>query len=425
MKYALAESANAKDSNENYRYNCVIEIDLLNFYDNINKELLIEKIKRVCETDNEKLACEMLKEMLYSFSERPLGLPQNSDASSLLASFYLNQVDIFMQNNTFCYFRFMDDVRIFCKDKYEARRILQDFEAELRRCDLSVNSQKTEIKTIVETEKNKPGEAFRGGFIVFDLKLNKLSRLRNAKNYAYLNQAFHESVNLLGENIHEDLNDPDDAAKKLNYALNTIEFLGKRSIQLNKPDFLEHILEATKSLYDKPWLTTQICKVLNLIKRDDITDELLAILKHIITDDQYNTYSFQTYQIWLLFAKLKYKTEELVKYAVGQVERNDETNRPVIAAMIIYLCSVESDYKRVILRKFGQGFTHGYFQNRIALIALRSFKADLIPTKEIETSLKDAPEFTNRFGNRDLVYIHGIDEINEDQDENFEQLYSL
>ncbi|MCD2421785.1 RNA-directed DNA polymerase [Niabella pedocola] len=426
MKYALLEHANAKDTHGNYMYGAVIEIDLLNFYDNINKNLLIEKIKRVCDTENEKLASVLLSEMLQNFSERPLGLPQNSDASSLLASFYLNQVDIFMQNNTCCYFRFMDDIRIFCKDKYEARRILQDFEAELRRCDLSVNSQKTEIKTIIAKTTDKPGEIHREDFdLVFDLRLNKIARLRNANNYAYLNQAFHESVALLGENIQEDLIDADDAAKRLNYALNTIEFLGQRSIQLNSNNFFENILAATKSLYDKPWLTTQVCKVLNLINRDKITEELLIVLKQIITEENYNTYSFQTYQIWLLLAKLKYKSKELIRYATGQVEKNDETNRPVIAAMIIYLCSVEDDYKRVILRKFGQGFTRRYFQNRIALIALRSFEPELIPSKQISASLKDAPEFTNKFGHRDLVYVYGLDETNDDQEENFEQLYSL
>ena len=44
MKYQLAEYAYRKDSSGNYVYSCIIEIDLLNFYDNINKKLLIEKI---------------------------------------------------------------------------------------------------------------------------------------------------------------------------------------------------------------------------------------------------------------------------------------------------------------------------------------------------------------------------------------------
>ncbi|MCS3794801.1 hypothetical protein [Niastella sp. OAS944] len=143
-------------------------------------------------------------------------------------------------------------------------------------------------------------------------------------------------------------------------------------------------------------------------------------------DEKFNSYSYQTYQIWLLIAKHKHKSEDLIKFAVDNIERNDETNRTVIGAMIIYVCSVDEDYKRVILRKFGQGFTNRYFQNRIALIALRSFNTNLIPTNNIVESLSTAPEFTNKYKNKDLVYIYGSEEDNEEtEDFDFEQLYSL
>lgn len=432
MKYTLAKNAHDKNESGVYIYNCVIEIDLLNFYDNINKKLLIEKIRRVCDTENERKACELLGEILKDQSEKNLGLPQNSDASSLLASFYLNQVDIFMQNNTFSYYRFMDDIRIFCKDKYEARRILQMLEFELRRCDLSVNSQKTEIKTLVDYGSvegtDKTGELFRGKYnFLFDLDLSKISRLRKSDNYTYLNEAFHLSIKLLSNNIHEDLNSSDEAAKKLNYALNTIELLGKKSIHLYNNDggFLATMLLATKGLIDKPWLTTQVCKVLNLIGKERITSEFLDVLLQIILEERYNTYSFQTYQIWLLLAKLKHRSEDLIRYAVKNIEKNDETNRPVIAAMTIYVCSVVDDYKRVILRKFAQGFTHEYFQNRVALIALRSFSIELIPVKKVDATLKNAPEFTNKFKDKDLVYIQGMEEGDYQEDTDLEQLYSL
>ncbi|HZK93140.1 MAG TPA: RNA-directed DNA polymerase [Prolixibacteraceae bacterium] len=428
MKYFLAENANLKTTSGEYFYNCIIEIDLLNFYENINKKLLIEKIERVCETANEIKACNLLEEILNNISNKDSGLPQNSDASSLLATFYLNQVDLFMWNNTFGYYRFMDDIRIFCKNKYEARRILQTFEFELRRCHLSVNSQKTEIITIVNHEENlKIGELFRGKFNnIFDLDLSKISRLRKSSNYAYLNQAFHQSIELLLKNIGEDLNNSEDSSRNLNYALNTIEFLGKRNINLysSNSNLKSSLLLVTESLKDKPWLTTQICKVLNLISSDIINNEFLILLKRILLDEDFNTYSFQTYQIWLLLAKHKCKSSDLIQFAVKSIEKNDETNRAVIASMIIYICSVDPNYKRVILRKFMENFTHGYFQNRTALISLRSFDPQKIPKKHIDNSLKSAPEYTNRYKNKDLVYVQGFDE-GDDDDNTFEQLYSL
>lgn len=431
MKYKLAECANLKNENGEYLFGCVIEIDLLNFYDNINKKLLHEKILRVCETQNEKNAAKLLHSILLKLSKKDLGIPQNSDASSLLATFYLNQIDVFMEHQTPHYYRFMDDIRIFCSDKYEARKILQTFEYELRRCHLSVNSQKTEIFTLTEKKIGNlnSGEKSREEYNnLFDLELNKISRLRKSNNYAFLNDAFHLSVKLLKDNLNEvDLNETEESARKLNYALNTIAMLGKNNINLYSEYslFKKSILVALKSLIDKPWITSQICKVLNLISSEEIKNDYLEYLETIVLNEKYNTYSFQTYQIWLLLAKHKCNTISLRKYAVTHIEKNDETNKAVIASMVIYMCSVDSKYRKVILRKFNDGFTHGYFQNRIALISLRTFDTVYIDDDKIDKSLKKSHQFTNLYKNKDLVFVQGFDETNEEENEFMEQLYSI
>lgn len=428
MKYKLAECAFKKDD-KGYKYNCVVEIDLLNFYDNINKSLLYEKIKRVCETANEKRAANLLYNIICKISGKELGLPQNSDASSLLASFYLNQVDIFMLHHSPEYFRFMDDIRIFCSDKYEARRILQTFEFELRRCDLSVNSQKTKIYSLVDDVKNPGEEKSRNEFRTpFDFDLNKIRRLRKSENYTYLNDAFHLSIVILEKALSDvDINNSDESSRRINYALNTICQLGQKNINLYTQDsrFEKAISVAVQSLKDKPWITTQVCNVLNLLPTPTINSQYLNYIKEIVLKSSYNTYSFQVYQLWLLLAKHKCKSADLLKYAISQIEKNDETNRPVIAAMIIYLCSVDPGYRRVVLRKLGENFAHGYFQARIALISLRSFETDILALENIDNSLKDAHPFTHKFKDKDLVYVKGFDEDEESTSDEFEQLYSI
>lgn len=429
MQYKLAEVAFKKDTEDKYTFDCVVEIDLLNFYDNINKNLLGDKVKRICKTENEVNAASLLHNFIARISKKELGLPQNSDASSLLASFYLNQVDIFMVHHCPHYYRFMDDIRIFCRDKYEARRILQIFEFELRRCHLSVNSQKTKIKTFVETPPVHPDEIQRTEYkYKFDLELNKISRLKKSENRVYLNDAFHLSVNVLEQALaSEDLNSSEDSARKLNYALNTICILGQKSINLYTEDsrFEKAILHAVKGLKDKPWITTQICRVLNLISTPSIKDEYFEYLKEIVLDSSYNTYAFQTYQLWLVLAKHKIKSDDLSHYAISQIEKNDETNRPVIAAMVIYLCSIDLGYRRVILRKLGENFTHGYFQNRIAMISLRSFDISMIDFTHVDKTLKEAHLFTHRYKDKDLVFVQGFDEEDEQNEMELEQLYSV
>jgi hypothetical protein len=410
MKYQLADCSE--------RYDCVIEIDLLNYYDNINKKLLYEKILRVCESDNEKNAANLLYNIIKNFTKKDIGLPQNSDASSLLASFYLNQVDVFMQHQVTSYYRFMDDIRIFCNNKYEARKLLQTMETELRRCHLSVNSQKTRI---IELDSNTKKEYLN----VYDLELNKVVRLKNSNNYAYLNESFHLSAKLLQDCLNEDVNDSDDTSRKLKVSLSVITNLGAKGISLQTQNGFSEDLETTINfLYDKPWITPQICKFLYVTPKDCFQPNWWKILETIVLDEKYNTYTWQTYQIWMLLAKHKYKKNSLVSFAVKSIERNDETIRPVIAAMMIYMGAIDENYRRVLLRKYGDNFTHGYFQNRISLISLRNFPTKIIPKKHINKTIADSHEFLYKYKDKDLVYIPGASE-DTDNDIDFEQLYSL
>ncbi len=431
LHYHLYDVAGRKDQDGKYLYNCVIEIDLLNFFDNIGKDLLHSKILRICETDNDLKAAEMLKMILDKITEKKIGLPQNSDASALLASFYLNQVDIFMQHHAPEYYRFMDDIKIFCKDKYEARKILQTFEFELRRCYLSVNSQKTEIFTFSDDASGKavlqPGEKRRDDFKgAFDLPAAKIAKYRRSNNTQYKNEAFHSSIELLTKNLHVNSDQRDDAAKKMNFALNTIAMLAYKGLESSAFSnvVIDAIEDACAELVDRPWITTELCKVLSLMPTGIVEEHMLKHLLPIVLDEKYNTYAFQVYQIWMLLAKHKINLTELKTYAVRCIEKNDDTNKAVIAAMVIYMCSVDLEYRRVILRKYEEGFTHGYFQNRIALVALRSFRPEIVIGKT-EPSLNKSHEFSHKKKDRDLVFVRGFDEFDNANGEASEQLYSL
>lgn len=430
LQYQLEHVANLKDSDDKYLYNCVIEIDLLNFYDNISKDLLHSKIQRVCETDNDRKAADMLKMIVGKFSDKKIGLPQNSDASSLLASFYLNQVDVFMKHHTHQYYRFMDDIKIFCKDKYEGRKILQLFEFEIRRCYLSINSQKTEIFSIVDDVKEnaiKAGEKRREDIKgAFDMVVAKISSYRKSKNFQYRNEAFHSAVRLLRQNLSERSDQHDDARKVMRFTLNTIATLASGRLEDGafSSNFIQLIEDACAELIDHPWITTELCKVMSLMPTDIIEEYLLKHLKPIVLDDRFNIYSYQVYHIWMLLAKHKVALNELKTYAASQIERNDDTNKVVIASMLIYLCSVDQDYRRVVLRKYAENFTRGYFQNRVALVALRSFKPNIV-IGNTDLSLTLSHQFSHKYKDRDLVFVSGFDEYDSEDSENFEQLYSL
>jgi hypothetical protein len=451
LKYKLSEELKIKINSE-YKYNCILHVDILNYFDNIDKKLLIEKLKRVAINENQINCIELLDKFLFQYSEKSNGIPQNNDASALLATFYLNQVDTFMQNHTLGYFRFVDDIKILCRDKYEARKYLTILEQELKRCHLSVNSQKTKIIELVELQteikSDMPEENIRENHHkIFNLKLGKIKTFSKSYNYQNRNLAFHSAVNLLNENINIDGNENDEQAKNLRFALTIIEDLGKSKIHFltnesenegnvqtlgkleshsltTKSDFHLVLKKAVKSLKDKPWITHQVCKILSLVDENEFKINFLQELKVVIMNDKFNLYSYQQFQIWLLFAKQKIIERDLIQLASQKIEINDKTQKATTAAMILYLSTVDKNFKRILLRKLKEKFTDGYFQNRAALIGLRSFNLIEPPVESIHESLTESFTFTNKFGYKDLVHYHDI-EISENNSDLTEQLFSI
>ncbi|MGO4820615.1 MULTISPECIES: reverse transcriptase domain-containing protein [unclassified Flavobacterium] len=427
MKYKIAQEINKKN-NDQFEFNCILHVDILNYYDNIDKKLLVEKLKRIATNNNHLNTIKLLETFLSSYSEKSTGLPQNNEASALLSTFYLNQVDVFINNHTHSYFRFADDIKILCKDKYEARKFLVLLEKELKRCQLSVNSQKTKIVEIVDSYEEKSELVILRKEVaeIFNPEIELIKVLSKSSNYQYRNEAFHSAIKLLSENINFDGNESDEQSKNLVFALRIIEFLGKSKIhfQTYKNELLQSLAKAVKVLKDKPWITPQVCKILSLIEADQFTSVFGLDLKELVLNQHLNLYPYQQFQIWLLFAKQKFKSKDLIIYATQQIEINDSTQKATTSAQILYLSTVDKNFKRIILRKFEENFTAGYFQNRAALIAIRSFSL-LEPKKEaIHPALSSSFPFTSEFGHKDLVFYSDIELMNEDEDL-IEELFSI
>jgi len=427
LKYKISEQINRKENNK-FEFNCILQVDILNYYDNIDKNLLIEKLKRIAKNNNHLNVINLLVTFLNSYSEKSTGLPQNNDASALLSTFYLNQVDVFISNHTQSYYRFADDIKILCKDKYEARKFLVLLEKELKRCNLSVNSQKTKIIEIVDSNEQKNELLVTREELenIFNPKIELIKVLSKSSNYQYRNEAFHSAINLLNENINSDSNESDEQSRNLVFALRIIELLGKSKIhfQTYNSELIESLSKAVKVLKDKPWITPQICKILSLIELDQFTEIFVPELKELVLLEHLNLYPYQQFQIWLLFTKQKFTCKDLIRFASEKIEINDSTQKATTSAQILYLSTVDKNFKRILLRKLGEDFTTGYFQNRASLIALRSFSL-IEPKKEsIHPALSSSFSFTSKFGDKDLVFYHDI-ELYHDEQDLIEELFSI
>lgn len=416
MQYQLKKHAS--------QYKYVIEIDILNFYDNIDIDFLCDKISAVCKSNNEMNAVKELRKTLINFSNNKRnGIPQNSDVSSLLATFYLNQVDAYMFHHVPVYVRFMDDIRIFCDDVYTARKYLTLIEKELRRINLSLNSQKSKIIKLnpkKKSEKNLIEEQYKKPF---NLDKSKLSRFTSSRRIDHLNEAFHLAIELLLENVKESSIGNTDSERKLNQAITSIRRCTSKGVNLDQESKInDFLISAGNLIKERPWVTPQVCTLIGILESKYIPQIFWNETMEIVLDEKYNIYPWQCYHLWLLFAKHKFVHSKLRKFASNYLDTNDETSRPVIAAMMIYMGTIDFNYRRVILRKYNESFTHGNFQERTALIVLRAFEYTVIRFNKDKN--KAMHKSLNQFKDKDLVYIRGEKDDDEIEIELL-QIYSL
>jgi hypothetical protein len=404
-------------------YNYIIEIDILNFYDNIDTDLLCDKLLTICESTNDRNTVKELRIVLCSFSNQSQsGIPQNNDASSLLATFYLNEVDSYMIHQVPKYLRFMDDIKIFCNDEFEARKYLTLIEMKLRELKLSLNSQKTKIINLKPLNKIDEKEINEEYLSFFNLERSKLSMLSSSDSYNNRNEAFHLATKLILKHLDEDTIGVGKNERSLLLALTILKKSKIRGVSFEKyKREINVVLEKLPTLLkERPWITSQIVYLITIIDINLIPVSTWDEIIEIVTNDKYNTYPWQCYHLWLLLAKHKINDPKLSIYASKFLDSNDDLNRPVISALMIYMGSIDKNYRRIVLDKFKNDFTDGYFQRRSALITLRNFHTeDVCSDNSVDYAVHVS---LHKNKDKDLVFVNG--ESDEDYSDLIE-MYSL
>lgn len=137
-----------------YDYKYALKLDIANFYDSIDINLLSRKLYRCCSKekyDVVELIIYLLKYWNKKFScynENSIGIPQNEfgDQSRLLANLYLNDYDVVMEqvcNDNKCkYSRFADDQIILFDTEEQINNIMLVCNEELRKIGLNLNAGK-------------------------------------------------------------------------------------------------------------------------------------------------------------------------------------------------------------------------------------------------------------------------------------------
>lgn len=134
------------------------KIDLSSFFDNINHDILLEKISK--KIDNKKifdLVIKILKnpqkvDETDPKEENILGVPQGISIATLLSNIYMHDLDIELKNNKdIKYYRYIDDIIIFAENKEIINELYKKIEYDLQRRKLLViNENKTKEGKITD-----------------------------------------------------------------------------------------------------------------------------------------------------------------------------------------------------------------------------------------------------------------------------------
>ncbi|TDQ22667.1 reverse transcriptase/maturase family protein [Tenacibaculum caenipelagi] len=150
----LKHFLNASNSKENIHY---IKLDIKNFYDRINRTILINILKEK-KVDNTLI--ELIKKTIstptipastkknnYNGFLTNKGIPQGLAISNILAQIYLHEFDKDIKKRNFFYQRYVDDIIILNQGEITKYRN-NNIEKSLNKLDLELNEEKTERNSL-------------------------------------------------------------------------------------------------------------------------------------------------------------------------------------------------------------------------------------------------------------------------------------
>lgn len=124
----------------------IVETDVANYFERIYHHNLISLLEGFnCDMEIVTALAQLLRKWNEGLS---YGIPQGLWPSDLLGNVYLHYLDITIKSEKFQYIRYVDDIRVFCKNKKDAKLALIKINQTLRYLGLNIQPSKTFIHEI-------------------------------------------------------------------------------------------------------------------------------------------------------------------------------------------------------------------------------------------------------------------------------------
>lgn len=278
---------------EGFRF--AVTTDITGFYENISLEELRRRIFNFVDDNSEnRNLIELLFKLLRRWSDERItgyGLPQGPVGSSFLADLFLDNVDRKMEKHE-GYFRFMDDIKIFCKREIDAKLALRDLIIALRELKLNINAKKTDLLY----EEDIPRK-------LFDPQSEQMTLIEDilqTKNYDLIEKTALPSLVRLFKAAFE--NDPLEK-RHLNFSLYRLGMLHNSGFSLPVAQIKALIMT---HLTSKPHHSNLFCTTLAYLeKENDIAPRLLSFLK-----SEENIYDWQALKVLQALLRISWKPSQ-------------------------------------------------------------------------------------------------------------------
>lgn len=347
--------------------------DLINYFENITTESIksafdgmLPKVhasgpEKVLIRNSISTLCELMTHWGYSDKH---GLPQNRDASSFIANVVLNSVDQEMVRLGFDYYRYVDDIRIICASPRSARHAATVLIGHLRTVGMNINSSKTKILTPDSLESDV-SEFFPGSD---DRSMTVDSMWRSRSRRVII-----RSTKYIFQLLQECIDSRQTQSRQFRFAVNRLIRLVDAGI-FDVGDAMATQLKSLliDSLEDHAVSTDQYCRLLTVL---NLSPEELGRIEQFLCDHERAIHSWQNYQLWLILARVKHKTERLVALAEERIKV--DVLRSEVSAIFIYLRCVEEVQ---ILEGMASDFSSAwpYYHQRNYLLATSDSSEELL-----------------------------------------------
>ncbi|WP_252349183.1 RNA-directed DNA polymerase [Ochrobactrum sp. BTU1] len=307
--------------------------DLSNFFENISRAELIKELEKAIvslqATGPEKLQIRnaigtlerLLGQWTYSGSH---GLPQNRDASSFLSNILLSNVDRAMASKGYDYYRYVDDIRIIADSELECRRGLQALIRELRAIGMNINASKTEILS-PDASVEKIAEYFPSQ----DSSTTAINHMWQSRSRRLVTK----SVTYIFEILSSCIVNNDSQSRQFRFAVNRVAQIVESGL-FDVSDPLSTALLATLSetLSSHAVSTDQYCRLISVLDKDG---RCLPALESFLTSGEGAIHDWQNYNIWLLLASKRHRSDALVQLADRKLQEDMKSGEA--AAILIWL----------------------------------------------------------------------------------------